>query len=101
VTSELRHARSADHAEGDEPRAAVRGAPAVLLYRQALSARQRAALAFYSATELPLVVALTTLAVEAGHMKSSTAAGLVGAATPCYPPVGMALLDRTARPAPV
>ncbi|HEX4308004.1 MAG TPA: cation:proton antiporter [Solirubrobacterales bacterium] len=82
----------------------VRGAPAVLLYRGALDARQRAALAFYSATELPLVVAITTLAVEAGHMKHSTAAGLVGAAmlsTLCFPFVAAALLERTARPVPM
>ncbi|HEX7279069.1 MAG TPA: cation:proton antiporter [Solirubrobacterales bacterium] len=72
----------------------VRGAPAMLLYRGLLSARERAALAFYSATELPLVVAITTIAVEGGHMKTSTAAGLVGAAmlsTLIYPFVGMAL----------
>jgi Kef-type K+ transport system membrane component KefB len=72
----------------------VRGAPAMLLYRELLSTRERAALAFYSATELPLVVAITTIAVEQGHMKSSTAAGLVGAAmlsTLIYPFVGMAL----------
>jgi Kef-type K+ transport system membrane component KefB len=72
----------------------VRGAPAMLLYRGALAARDRAALAFYSATELPLVVAITTIAVDQGHMKSSTAAGLVGAAmlsTLIYPFVGMAL----------
>ena len=31
--------------------------------------RERGALAFYSATELPLVVAITTIAVDAGHMK--------------------------------
>ena len=58
----------------------VRGAPAMLLYRGVLGGRDRGALAFYSATELPLVVAITSIAVEAGHMKSSTAAGLVGAA---------------------
>jgi Kef-type K+ transport system membrane component KefB len=72
----------------------VRGVPAMLLYRGVLSVRDRAALAFYSATELPLVVAITTIAVEQGHMKSSTAAGLVGAAmlsTLIYPFVGMAL----------
>jgi Kef-type K+ transport system membrane component KefB len=72
----------------------VRGAPAMLLYRGVLAARDRAALAFYSATELPLVVAITTIAVDAGQMKSSTAAGLVGAAmlsTLIYPFVGMAL----------
>jgi Kef-type K+ transport system membrane component KefB len=72
----------------------VRGAPAMLLYRGVLSARDRAALAFYSATELPLVVAITTIATETGHMKASTAAGLVGAAmlsTLVFPFVGLAL----------
>src|SRR4051794_11609513 len=72
----------------------VRGAPMLLLYRSEMDLRNRAALAFYSATELPLVVAITTIAVDAGHMRSSTAAGLVGAAmlsTLVYPFVGMAL----------
>jgi Kef-type K+ transport system membrane component KefB len=75
----------------------VRGAPAMLLYRQVLKVRQRAALAFYSATELPLVVAITAIATETGHMKTSTAAGLVGAAmlsTLVFPFVGRALLER-------
>jgi Kef-type K+ transport system membrane component KefB len=73
----------------------VRGAPALLLYRHALSSRERAALAFYSATELPLVVAITTIAVDAGHMRTSTAAGLVGAAmlsTLVFPFAAAALL---------
>jgi Kef-type K+ transport system membrane component KefB len=72
----------------------VRGTPAMLLYRGVLGARDRAALAFYSATELPLVVAITTIAIETGNMKSSTAAGLVGAAmlsTLVFPFVGLAL----------
>ncbi|HEY0280561.1 MAG TPA: cation:proton antiporter [Solirubrobacterales bacterium] len=72
----------------------VRGVPALLLYRGVLSARDRAALAFYSATELPLVVAITTLARETGHMRASTQAGLVGAAmlsTLVFPFVGLAL----------
>lgn len=58
----------------------VRGVPALLLYRSELDLRDRFALAVYCATELPLVVAITTLAVQTGHMKTSTAAGLVGAA---------------------
>jgi Kef-type K+ transport system membrane component KefB len=58
----------------------VRGTPALLLYRGVLGLRDRFALAFYSATELPLVVAITTIAVREGHMRSSTAAALVGAA---------------------
>ena len=44
----------------------VRGTPALLLYRSVLNARQRMALAFYSATELPLVVAITTIAIDDG-----------------------------------
>jgi Kef-type K+ transport system membrane component KefB len=77
----------------------VRGAPAMLLYRNVLQTRQRAALAFYSPTELPLVVAITTIAIETGHMKASTAAGLVGAAmlsTLVFPFVGRAFLERAA-----
>jgi Kef-type K+ transport system membrane component KefB len=58
----------------------VRGLPAMLLYRGELERRDRTALAFFCATELPLVVAITTIAIESGHMRSSTAAGLVGAA---------------------
>ncbi|MBS1887579.1 MAG: cation:proton antiporter [Actinobacteria bacterium] len=72
----------------------VRGVPAMLLYRGVLGARDRAALAFYCATELPLVVAITTLARESGHMRASTAAGLVGAAmlsTLVFPFVALAL----------
>jgi Kef-type K+ transport system membrane component KefB len=72
----------------------VRGVPAALLYRGVLAARERAALAFFSATELPLVVAITTIATDGGHMRSSTAAALVGAAilsTLIFPFVGLAL----------
>ena len=75
----------------------VRGAPALLLYRGVLSGRERAALAFYCATELPLVVAITTLAIDECHMRHSTAAGLVGAAmlsTLIFPFVGLALKKR-------
>ena len=78
----------------------VRGVPALLLYRGVLAARDRAALAFYCATELPLVVAITTIAVDEGHMETSTAAGLVGAAmlsTLVYPFVGLALRRREER----
>ena len=86
----------------------VRGTPMLLLYGRAMGLRDRAALALYSATELPLVVAITTIAVDAGHMETSTAAGLVGAAmlsTLIYPFVAMALrrdaLDEEAeRPEP-
>jgi Kef-type K+ transport system membrane component KefB len=72
----------------------VRGTPALLLYRGALAARDRVALAFFCATELPLVVAITTVAIDTGHMHSGTAAGLVGAAilsTLIYPLIGLGL----------
>ncbi|MDX6648886.1 MAG: hypothetical protein QOJ97_837 [Solirubrobacteraceae bacterium] len=73
----------------------VRGVPALVVYRRELPAlRDRAALAFYCATELPLVVAITTLAVDQGAMRPSTAAALVGASmlsTLIYPLVAMAL----------
>jgi Kef-type K+ transport system membrane component KefB len=78
----------------------VRGVPAMLLYRGVLGARDRVALAFYSATELPLVVAITTIAIEDDHMRASTAAGLVGAAmlsTLVFPFVGLALRKRSER----
>ncbi|HEX8856025.1 MAG TPA: cation:proton antiporter [Thermoleophilaceae bacterium] len=58
----------------------VRGLPALLIYRRDLDAPERSALALFTATELPLVVAVTTLATETGHMRSTTAAALVGAA---------------------
>ena len=74
----------------------VRGAPALLLYRRVLDGRDRRALAFFSSTELPLVVAITTIAVEQGHMRSSTAASLVGAAilsTMIFPLIGLKLRE--------
>jgi Kef-type K+ transport system membrane component KefB len=72
----------------------VRGLPALLLYRTTLDQRARLALAFFSSTELPLVVAITTIAIDQGHMRPSTAASLVGAAilsTLIFPLVGLRL----------
>ena len=46
----------------------VRGAPALLLYRRVLDARDRVALGIYSATALPLVVAITTIAQKTSEM---------------------------------
>ncbi|MBJ7332609.1 MAG: cation:proton antiporter [Solirubrobacteraceae bacterium] len=72
----------------------IRGAPAMLLYVKELDLRDRAALAFFSATQLPLVVAITTIATEEHSMRASTAASLVGAAivsTMVFPLVGLHL----------
>jgi Kef-type K+ transport system membrane component KefB len=72
----------------------VRGVPALLLYRRVLNSRERRALALMSSTQLPLVLAITALAVQTGHMRHSTAAALVGAAvlsTLVFPVLGLAL----------
>jgi Kef-type K+ transport system membrane component KefB len=86
--------------------AVVRGTPALLLYRRVLDGRERLALAMFSSTQLPLVLAITTVARETGHMRSSTAAALVGAAvlsTLVYPILGLRLRGALAadQPAPV
>jgi Kef-type K+ transport system membrane component KefB len=72
----------------------VRGVPAMVLYRGTLGRRDRMALAFMSSTQLPLVLAITTLATADGHMRASTAAALIGGAvlsTLCFPVVGLRL----------
>jgi Kef-type K+ transport system membrane component KefB len=83
----------------------VRGLPALLLYRRVLDRRGRIALGLFSATELPLVVAITTIAVERGEMSSGTAASLAGAAilsTAILPIVGLRVRARMERePAPL
>jgi Kef-type K+ transport system membrane component KefB len=80
----------------------VRGTPALVLYRGVLDHRERVRLALFTSTQLPLVLAITTLAQDGGHMRSSTAAALVGAAvlsTLVYPLVALRL--REARPSGV
>ena len=71
----------------------VRGTPALLLYRHVLpDLRTRKALALMCSTQLPLVLAITTLARDSGHMRASTAAALVGAAvlsTLVFPVLGL------------
>ncbi|MEZ5073695.1 MAG: cation:proton antiporter [Solirubrobacterales bacterium] len=79
----------------------VRGVPAMLLYRRVLGGRDRSALAFFSATELPLVVAITTIAVAKGEMLATTSAALVGAAvlsTAVYPLLGLRMRGAVAAP---
>jgi Kef-type K+ transport system membrane component KefB len=80
----------------------IRGTPALLLYRGVLRLRDRTALGIFCATELPLVVAITTLAQDAGEMRASTASALVGAAiisTLAFPLIGLRLRrDRPREP---
>jgi Kef-type K+ transport system membrane component KefB len=78
----------------------VRGAPALLLYRDVLDRRARMALAFFTSTQLPLVLAITTLARETGNMHASTAVSLVCAAvlsTLVFPMIGLRLSASAAR----
>jgi Kef-type K+ transport system membrane component KefB len=80
----------------------VRGVPALLLYRRDLDGSARNALAFFSSTQLPLVVAITTLAVESGNMRAATAASLVGAAalsTLIFPLIALSIRRRSPEPA--
>lgn len=58
----------------------VRGLPALLLYKNELPRKQWGPLGLLSATQLPLVVAITTIGVDSGEMHATTAAALVGAA---------------------
>jgi Kef-type K+ transport system membrane component KefB len=79
----------------------VRGIPVLLYRREIPDGRERWGLALLSATGLPLVVAITTIGVAAGQMRSSTEAALVGAgmlSVIVYPLLGMRLAPRT-RPA--
>ena len=57
----------------------VRGGPVLLWFRRDLGSEDRLPVALYSATTLPLLVAITGLAVDDGSMASDTAAAIVGA----------------------
>ena len=83
---------------------AVRGLPALLLYRRELAADERLSLALFSATQLPLVVAITHIGVDQGHMRESTAAALVGAgvlSVLIFPAAALTLRRPAARRDPV
>lgn len=74
----------------------VRGVPTLLYRRVFESTRERVALALFSATGLPLIVAIATIGVESGQMRANTAAALVGAgmvSVVLFPMLGKAVLD--------
>ena len=58
---------------------AVRGVPALLLYRRELVPRQRVQMMLLTATSLPLLVALAEVGLDSGAMLPENAAALVGA----------------------
>ncbi len=58
---------------------AVRGLPAMFLYRRDLPRTQRVQMMLLTATALPLLVALSEIGLSTGHMLPENAAALVGA----------------------
>lgn len=75
----------------------VRGLPAMLLYKKVLPKKDRVPLALLSATQLPLVVAITAIGLDSHHMRASTAAALVGAAVLTvlfFPSISLALMRK-------
>lgn len=75
----------------------VRGAPIFLLYRKTLPKKELPPLALLASTQLPLVVAITTIGLDNGNMRPSTAAALVGAAVLTvlvFPTVALRMLGK-------
>jgi hypothetical protein len=78
----------------------VRGLPTLLVYRSALPLTRRVELVFIVSTALPVLVALSEIGLETGHMLSENAAALVGAgvlSVLVYPAIAIAIDRRLAR----
>jgi hypothetical protein len=74
----------------------VRGAP-VILYRNDLPGYEQLPFALYSATALPMVVAITDIGVRSGIMPAHMAAAVVGAgllSVLLFPTIAGVLLER-------
>jgi Kef-type K+ transport system membrane component KefB len=79
----------------------VRGTPALLLYRKDFGLTDRIGLGLFSATQLPIVVAITSLGVSEHEMRPSTAVALVTAAVLSvliFPTVAIAIRSRVGKP---
>ena len=75
----------------------ARGVPVWLVHRSVVFGRERMALALYSATALPLIVAITHIGVETGRMRPGNATALVAAgmlSVLIFPVVGSLLRRR-------
>jgi Kef-type K+ transport system membrane component KefB len=73
----------------------ARGAPAYLLYRKTLTPAQRFPMALFSATGLPLIVVITSIALEEHRMLEVNAASLVAAgmlSVMVFPALGLSKL---------
>ena len=82
---------------------AVRGLPALVLYRRDLVLRERLQMVLLTATALPLLVALSEIGLSTGNMLPENAAALVGAgvlSVMVLPSVAVALNRKAPRAAP-
>ncbi len=80
-----------------------RGGPTLWFYRRSLGRSERAALALFSATALPLIVVVTTIGADDRYIASQTAAALVTAgmiSVLVLPAIGVRLLPGRASAAP-
>lgn len=80
---------------------AVRGLPALLVYRRDLSGAERVQMTLFTATALPLLVALSQIGISTGKMLPENAAALVGAgvlSVMIFPGVALALDRRSSVP---
>ena len=76
----------------------ARGLPVFLLYRKALEAPERIPMAFLSATGLPLIVVITSIALQEGKMVVVNAASLVAAgmlSVMLFPAIGLWRMRRS------
>ncbi|MBA2456023.1 MAG: cation:proton antiporter [Nocardioidaceae bacterium] len=79
---------------------AVRGLPALIIYRHDLATTQRIQMTLLTATALPLLVALSQIGLTTGQLLPENAAALVGAgvlSVMIFPGVALALDRRTGR----
>jgi Kef-type K+ transport system membrane component KefB len=80
---------------------AVRGLPALVLYRKDLPGVERVQMVLLTATALPLLVALAHIGLDTGEMLPENAAALVGAgvlSVITFPGLAVALNRRTTEP---
>jgi Kef-type K+ transport system membrane component KefB len=73
---------------------AVRGGPVALMYRRWFGARGALRLGLYSATSLPLIVAIAEIGRQTNVMRADNAAALVGAgllSVACFPMLARAI----------
>ena len=76
----------------------VRGLPALIFYKTELNRKDRFSLGFFGSTELPLVIAITLLALDHDLMKADIATAMLGAAMLSvfiFPLIGFSLRNKT------